>query len=193
MSSDNTIYHMHHVVPKHMGGSDDASNLIKLTIEEHAEAHRKLYEEHGHWEDKLAWKALSGQISKAEIAQEMRREAMKERWTEEARAEQSKAVSGENNPQWGKPTSAAQKEAVRKANSVPKPHLSKLYKERVAKGEMSNPVMYGEANPKSKRVSVLGVEYASGLSADKALGLTPQSTTYRCNSQSKKWIDWYFV
>ena len=65
-------------------------------------------------------------------------------------------------------------------------HLSKLYKERVAKGEMSNPVMYGEANPKSKRVSVLGVEYASGLSADKALGLTPQSTTYRCNSQSKK-------
>lgn len=28
------IYHKHHIVPRHMGGSDDSSNLIKLTIEE---------------------------------------------------------------------------------------------------------------------------------------------------------------
>ena len=193
MSSDKTIYHMHHVVPRHMGGSDDASNLIKLTIEEHAEAHRKLYEEHGHWEDKLAWKALSGQVSSAEAAQIARKEAMKERWTEEARAEQSLNYSGENNPMFGKAQSATQKAAVSKANRGPKPELSKLYKERAANGEMFIPVMSGEDNPKSKRVSVLGVEYPSGLSADKALGLTPQSTTYRCKSQSKKWIDWQFV
>jgi hypothetical protein len=50
-----------------MGGTDDTSNLVKLTVEEHAEAHRKLYEEHGKIEDKLAWLGLSGQIGKDEI------------------------------------------------------------------------------------------------------------------------------
>lgn len=68
--TSNTIYHMHHIVPKHMGGTDDPSNLIKLTVEEHAAAHLKLYEEHGKWEDKLAWKALSGQISMPEASRE---------------------------------------------------------------------------------------------------------------------------
>ena len=62
----NTIYHFHHIVPKHMGGTDDKSNLVKLTLEEHAEAHRKLYEEHGRWQDRLAWKGLSSQITQAE-------------------------------------------------------------------------------------------------------------------------------
>ncbi len=56
--------HKHHIIPKHMGGSNDPSNLVELTIEEHAEAHRKLYEEYGRWQDEIAWKALSGQISR---------------------------------------------------------------------------------------------------------------------------------
>lgn len=60
------VYHQHHIVPKHMGGSDDPSNLVRLTIEEHAEAHKKLYEKYGKWEDKIAWKVLSGQMTHAE-------------------------------------------------------------------------------------------------------------------------------
>ena len=43
-----------------MGGSDDASNLIELSIEEHAEAHRVLWETHNKKEDFVAWKCLSG-------------------------------------------------------------------------------------------------------------------------------------
>ena len=50
-----------------MGGSDDPSNLIELTIEEHAEAHRKLYEEHGRIQDKLAWLGLTRMIGREEI------------------------------------------------------------------------------------------------------------------------------
>jgi aldehyde:ferredoxin oxidoreductase len=59
--------HKHHIIPRHMGGTDDPLNLIELTVEEHAEAHRKLYEEHGHIEDYCAWKGLSGQMGKEEI------------------------------------------------------------------------------------------------------------------------------
>jgi hypothetical protein len=60
------IYHKHHIIPRHNGGSDDPSNIIELTIEEHAEAHRVLYEEQGRWQDKIAWLALSGSISTQE-------------------------------------------------------------------------------------------------------------------------------
>lgn len=51
--------HKHHIVPKHAGGSDHPSNIIELTIEEHAEAHKILYEQHGRIQDKMAWVGLS--------------------------------------------------------------------------------------------------------------------------------------
>ena len=41
------IMHKHHIIPKHSGGSDDAKNLIELSVEEHAEAHRLLYKKYG--------------------------------------------------------------------------------------------------------------------------------------------------
>lgn len=54
-----------------MGGTDDPSNLIELTVEEHAEAHRILFEQYGHKEDELAWKGLSGIIGKEELLHEL--------------------------------------------------------------------------------------------------------------------------
>ena len=63
--------HTHHIIPRHMGGTDDPSNLIELTIEEHAEAHRILYEQHGHWQDKVAWQGLLGLIGHEDIMREM--------------------------------------------------------------------------------------------------------------------------
>lgn len=45
-----------------MGGSDDPENLIELSIEEHAEAHRILWEKYGKIEDKIAWECLSGRL-----------------------------------------------------------------------------------------------------------------------------------
>ena len=59
--------HKHHIIPRHMGGSDDPSNLIELTVEEHAEAHRKLWEQYGNIKDYCAWKGLEGTIGKEEI------------------------------------------------------------------------------------------------------------------------------
>lgn len=71
--------HNHHIVPKHMGGTDDPENLIGLTVEEHAEAHRKLFEEHGHWQDYIAWQGLAGLISKEELVKQIQSEAGKAR------------------------------------------------------------------------------------------------------------------
>ena len=63
--------HTHHIVPKHMGGTDDPLNLIELTIEEHAEAHIILYEQHGRWQDKVAWQGLLGLIPHQQVMREM--------------------------------------------------------------------------------------------------------------------------
>lgn len=64
--------HSHHIIPRHMGGTDDTSNLELLTVEEHAEAHRVLYETYGKHQDYIAWKGLSAQIGKDEIMKELK-------------------------------------------------------------------------------------------------------------------------
>lgn len=74
--------HKHHIIPKHAGGTDDLSNLIELSIDDHAEAHRILFEKHNRWQDKLAWQALTGQIGSKEIRKIKHAESMKELWND---------------------------------------------------------------------------------------------------------------
>lgn len=62
--------HKHHIIPKHAGGTDDPSNIIELTVEEHAEAHRLLYEQYGRHQDWLAWQGLAGLMKKEEIVKQ---------------------------------------------------------------------------------------------------------------------------
>ena len=63
-----TIYtHIHHIIPRHAGGSDDPSNLIELTTEQHALAHKKLFFIYGRWQDELAYLGLSAMIDKEEV------------------------------------------------------------------------------------------------------------------------------
>jgi hypothetical protein len=63
--------HKHHIIPRHAGGTDDTSNIIELTTEEHAEAHKKLYEQYGRWQDYYAWQGLSGLIGKEELIRQI--------------------------------------------------------------------------------------------------------------------------
>lgn len=69
--------HLHHIIPKHMNGTDDPENLVELTVEEHAEAHKLLWEKYGRWEDKLAWQGLAGLIGKDELIKQMLSESGK--------------------------------------------------------------------------------------------------------------------
>lgn len=56
-----------------MGGTDNSNNLIELTVKQHALEHKKLYKRYGKWEDKIAWQTLSGQMTRYEAQQQVRR------------------------------------------------------------------------------------------------------------------------
>jgi len=53
------ILHKHHIIPRHLGGTDEPSNLIELTPEKHAEAHHKLWKKYNRWQDYCAWQGLA--------------------------------------------------------------------------------------------------------------------------------------
>lgn len=114
------ITHKHHIVPKHAGGTDDPSNLVELTVEEHAEAHRKLYEQYGRWQDKLAWMGLSNN-TKPDLHLQAIREGIRNRDNSYMRdPERCRKISESNK----KPKSESQKQNMRKPKSVD--HARKL-------------------------------------------------------------------
>jgi hypothetical protein len=58
----------HHIIPKYAGGSDDPSNIEEITVDEHADRHRILFEKHGNWQDFVAWKGLLKLITSNECS-----------------------------------------------------------------------------------------------------------------------------
>lgn len=97
--------HKHHIIPKHAGGTDDPSNLVELTIDEHAEAHRILFEKHGRWQDRVAWLSLAGIMKDQERIYEILKNSNPggHKHTEEIKKKLSEMRKGENNPMFGKP------------------------------------------------------------------------------------------
>ena len=65
--------HKHHIIPRHMGGTDDPSNIVEVSVEEHAELHLSLYLAHGKYEDWVAYHALSGQMEVEDLLLERAR------------------------------------------------------------------------------------------------------------------------
>jgi len=56
------VKHKHHIVPKHAGGTDDPSNLIEVSVTQHAIFHYCEWRLHGRWEDKCAWQVLANNV-----------------------------------------------------------------------------------------------------------------------------------
>ena len=160
--------HLHHIIPKHAGGTDDPENLVELTVEEHAEAHRKLHEEYGRWQDKVAWKSLLGMIGKEDVIRKVQSEGGKnkpENWSETVRQFRTGATWSEevrqkiSNSLTGKVQS---KETLEK----------RVAKQRGQKRPNTSKAISGGNNGSAKSVIVDGVKYETIKSAMDATGLS---------------------
>lgn len=96
----NEYHERHHIVPKCMGGTNDEENLIDLFAKEHFEAHRLLALENPD-NNKLTyawWMMSTTRISSQD------KQYITPQEYEEAKKALSQAISGENNPMYGKPS-----------------------------------------------------------------------------------------
>lgn len=74
--------HKHHIIPRHewkerfgnLTGFNAVDNTVLLTIEQHAQCHKWLWEEYGRWQDEVAFKFLTNQITSAEAQKIMGRQ-----------------------------------------------------------------------------------------------------------------------
>jgi hypothetical protein len=94
-----------------MGGTYEPSNVLKCNVAMHAFLHKCLWEEHGRWQDKIAWLTLSGLIS-----QEEARVAACRNISDEARQKLSELMKAKQ----ADPAYRAKRAAARWAN--PKEH-----------------------------------------------------------------------
>jgi hypothetical protein len=98
------IYHIHHIIPKYMGGTNEPNNLVRLPLWAHAEVHKRLFEVYGNIEDDIASCMLSGKI---EGVEELRIELAKrnfQKWLKEKPEEVKKWKEGIRNTLTGKPS-----------------------------------------------------------------------------------------
>jgi len=142
---------MHHILPKHSGGTDDPSNLVKLTPKEHADAHLKLYEQYGKKEDLWAYKMLAKK-GDVDIS------GVNHMYYGKKRPDISKKYKGKGNPFYGK-THTEESNQKRKAWNLARwGNADNEFKEKIAesarqmglknKGRKHSPEVNAKKHPK---------------------------------------------
>ena len=64
------VEHNHHIIPEHLGGSNDSDNILRCSTMDHAIHHWLLYIELGNEADRIAAKGLEGLANSDECARE---------------------------------------------------------------------------------------------------------------------------
>jgi hypothetical protein len=154
--------HKHHIIPKHIGGTDSPDNLVELSIEEHAEAHRVLYEEHGRIQDKRAWLGLAKIITGKEIIAEI----LSSPKSEEHKQKISQALKGRPAP-WALGNKNA---TVLKGRVMPEGTRQKIADSKIGK----------------KRPDMFGNTYATALKGRKKTEEHKQAVLNALNSKEVK-------
>jgi hypothetical protein len=128
-------HHIHHIVPKFMGGTDDDENKVKLTIEEHIEAHLELADCFPLGSDYRNKNLSSANVTKV--------------WSNKQDLDID--LSGENNPMWNKSHSEETKRKIGEKSS--KKHYSKEYRKKLsmASSGKNNPMWGRKHSDETKR------------------------------------------
>jgi hypothetical protein len=122
-------YHTHHIIPTFMGGADTEENTVKLSIEEHIEAHLELAECFPIGSEERNKNLCSANITKV--------------WANKLNIQID--ISGENNPMWGKFHSEATKKKIGQRSA--KKYFSEEYREKLRNASLgTNNPMWGKTH-----------------------------------------------
>ena len=101
--SEDLVLHTHHIIPRCFGGTDEKSNLVKLSVEDHINAHLlfgKCFDENSYEEN-----------ANLKAARILNNKSIKDK---ETLRKISLAFSGENNPFYGKKHTEETKSILKK-------------------------------------------------------------------------------
>ena len=115
-----------------MGGTDEPSNLMEVSVEEHAELHFALYLNHGHWQDYIAALGLVGIIGHEDVRRKVISEANKGKvpWNKGKKTGPCPAVAEANRKRKWSEESKAKLIGGKKNKGRKRPDLSKYNQER---------------------------------------------------------------
>ena len=94
MTSD-IRWHRHHLIPRHAGGSDDPSNLVKVNVPMHVFLHEQRYKEYGCEYDRVAALCLRGRMTKEDLVLAACIEGGKSPMSEDAKRKISEYQTGQ--------------------------------------------------------------------------------------------------
>jgi NUMOD3 motif len=109
------IYHEHHFVPRHAGGTDDPSNIVRVTIPEHVSFHYERWVVTGDYYDWLAWKVLVGQIRNSEATRLAQAESGRRNRGRKHSAESRAKMSAYRKGRKRKPLTDEHREKIRRS------------------------------------------------------------------------------
>jgi len=175
-------FHKHHIKPHYQGGTNDPDNLVKLTYENHKQAHLMLadcYPDKSTDRNNNIWAAR-----------------MLSKWVDEDRTKWKTTSNRKGIPmeeEQKEKISESLKESYRNGRTKMVEKGSNLSAEHKAKiSESSKGTQSGEKNGmwgKGKPISIDGVEYASIAEAARETGIHGKTIVYRINNKNKP--TWY--
>lgn len=181
----NEYLEKHHITPKHEGGTDDAYNLIRLSLKDHRTAHKIRYEMYGNKYDLSAYNFMMGQTKEAKrlICSANGSKSKGKKLTKEHREKLSRP--GSLNSFHGKTHSKESREKMRQKAIGRK--WKEETKEKLSNTLKNNPLITG-----SRRCEIKGRMYKSCTEAANSLGLKKNTLSYRLNSKNYQdyvWLD----
>jgi len=205
---DLTLKHKHHIIPKHMGGTDDEANIILLSIEDHYIAHILLANSFPVKDPRRRSNLSSAILIKRGLNDP------------EKMIEYRESLKGENNPNYGKKWSDEKKkefserqkitmsdENIRKKMRKPKSQTDKMGKHD--KNGVKNP-FYGKTHSNetkkklseahkgikpanTRKIEIDNVVYEGLNDASIATGIKGTTIWHRINSKNKKYENYKYL
>lgn len=178
---------IHHIIPKHEGGTDDPSNLVKLPRKLHQEVHYRRWLVYENISDLYAFQLLGGNLSDEELSK------IYEDQVKRCKRDQEKLTTARlKSDKWKQSHQSEEYRERKREQSILLNKLGKINSEKSSKliSERKKSVK----NYNSRHISVYGKVWedaAKCVRSGESNGLTLRQLRYR--AKNKNYPDIYYV